>query len=278
MYIPLGGECKLANVVWIGYRWSVEDKERYYATQQLPVSFHEGDVYHHATVLLIRVFLAHEPTMDFTTTLLGSNLEEGRFPCLYYVDCCSYRMKHIVRSSLLIPSEYIDQGLLKKQYADLTSTGINSGPQGAQVSDDSLIAGEPAPDVVGLERCLLAPCAGFHVREGKDFDNAVVDFHNAHVNDNKPLTWYGGGDSSLTATPEYVVLARDLWQAIADEWIPGGTIRIPLGPRISHRRTLSTATTVFQLFRVFHGQSVGGDDENDDDDGSDNENQVDGGA
>ena len=138
-------------------------------------------------------------------------------------------MKQIVRSGLLIPSEFIDQSLLKKQYADLTSTVINSGPQSAQGSDDALIAGEPAPYVVDLERCLLAPCAGFQVREGKYFDNAVVDFHNAHVNDNKPLTWYEGGDSNLTATLEYTIFARDLWQAIADEWVPGGTIKIPPG-------------------------------------------------
>lgn len=229
VYIPLGVECKFANVVWIGYRWSVEDKERYYATQQLPVSFHQGDVYHHTTVLLIRVLLSHEPTMDFTTTVLGSNLEEGKFPCLYYMDCGSYRVKHIERSGLFIPSEYVDQDLLKKQHADLISKGIISGSQGAQGSDDALNAGERAPYIVNLERCLLAPCAGFHVREGKDFDNAVVDFHNAHVNDNKPLTWYEGGDSDLTATLEYTIFARDLWQAIAGEWIPGGIIKIPPG-------------------------------------------------
>ena len=66
-----------------------------------------------------------------------------------------------------------------------------------------------------------------HVREGKDFDDAIGKFVNAHVNTHKPLTWYDDGHSHLTATLEYVVLARELWQALADDWVPDGVIKIP---------------------------------------------------
>lgn len=227
VYVPLGVECKFANVVWVGHRWSIEDKEQYHATQQLPVCFHQGDVDPQTTVLLIRVLLAHEPTTGFTATVSGWDMVEGKFPCLYYVDCGSYRMKHVERSGLLFPSEYIDQDLLKKQCAESISNGVTSRLKGAQKSDTAVRAQVPATYVAKLERCLLAPCPGLHVREGQDFDDAIVAFYNAHVDCNKPLTWYGWDD--LTATLDYTIKARDLWQAIADEWIPGGTIKITFG-------------------------------------------------
>ena len=214
LYIPLGVQCKFANVIWVGHRWSMEDKERYHATQQLPVYFHQGDVDPHTNVLLIRVLLAHAPTMDFTTTVSGWDLDEGMFPCLYYVDCSGYHMKQVERSGLLFPSEYIDQDLLKKQCAESISNGITSRLKGKQKSGNDLRAQVPATYVAKLERCLRAPCSGFHVREGKDFDDAVVAFHDAHVDHNKPLTWYGWDGSDLTATLDYTIKARDLWQAI----------------------------------------------------------------
>jgi hypothetical protein len=232
VYIPLSVKCKFANVVWVGHRWTMEDKERYHATQQLPVCFHQGDIDSHTTVLLISVLLAHAPTTDFTTSVSGWDLVEEKFPCLYYVDCSGYRMKHVERSGLPIPSEYVDQDLLKKQCAESISNGITSRLKGAQKIDTALRAQVPATYVAKLERCLLAPCPGFHVREGKDFDDAVVAFYDAHVDCNKPLTWYGWDD--LTATLDYTVKARDLWQAIADEWIPGGIIKIPL--RVADQR------------------------------------------
>lgn len=193
----------------------MKDKERYCATHQLPVCFHQGDIDPNTTFLLIRVLLAHEPTTDFTTTVSGWDLIEGKFPCLYYVDCRSYRMKHVERSGLLFPSEYNDQDLLKKQFAESISNGVTSRLKGAQKSDTALRAKVSATYVAKLKRCLLAPCPGFHVREGKDFDEAIIASYNAHVDCNKPLTWYGWDD--LTATLNYTIKARDLWQAIADE-------------------------------------------------------------
>ena len=278
MYIPLGIECKFATVVWVGYRWSVEDKARYFATQQLPVSFHQGDVYHHTTVLLIRVLLAHQPTKDFTTKVSGLDLEEGRFPCLYYVDCGSYRTKHVERSGLLIPSEYIDQDLLKKQHADWISKRLTAGSDGTQKTNDAANPGEPAPYRVNLEGCLLAPCSGFHIREGKDFDDAIVGFHNAHINYYKPLTWFGDGGAELTVTLEYVILARELWQALADEWIPCGVIRIlkriakqPKADIVDNSDGVSATQSDFE-------QSVDEDDESYDDEVSDTEDEGDGSA
>lgn len=130
---------------------------------------------------------------------------------------------HVERSGLLFPSEYNDQDLLKKQCAESISNGVTSRLKDAQKGGDALKAQVPATYVAKLERCLLAPCSGFHDCEGKDFDDAIAAFYNAHVDCNKPLTWYGWDD--LTATLDYTIKARDLWQAIADEWIPGVSSR-----------------------------------------------------
>jgi hypothetical protein len=82
VYIPLGHQCKFANVVWMGYRWSVQEELRYFATQQLPVYFHQGDVDPDMPLLLIRVLSAHT-TDGFCTTISGRDLEDEGFPCLY---------------------------------------------------------------------------------------------------------------------------------------------------------------------------------------------------
>jgi hypothetical protein len=215
VYVPLGRQCKFATVVWMGHRWSEEEKAQYHATRQLPVCFHQGDVSPDTPVLLIRVLLAKATDMGFTTTVSGWDLEEGRFPCLYYVDGGTYRMRNIERSGLLFPSEYINRDMLNKQHA------ASVGKTDLSESDGSV-----AYDA-NLERCLLAPCVGFHVREGKDFDDAIVNFANAQSHDAKSLTWYRCEEGTLTATLQYGLSARELWQAIADEWIPGGVIRLP---------------------------------------------------
>jgi hypothetical protein len=82
--------------------------------------------------------------------------------------------------------------------------------------------------LVDLEPHLLAPCTLFQVLEGDDFDDAIRGFFRAHTKGEKPLTWYGCGKDELTAKDVYVVSARDVWQKIADEWIPAGTIKIPV--------------------------------------------------
>ena len=142
-------------------------------------------------------------------------------------DCGTYRMKHVQRSGLLFPSEYINRDMLKKQYAEVIGKRVTSGPGGARKIGDASRERESAAYVANLQRCLLALSSGFHVREGKDFDDAIGKFVNAHVNTHKPLTWYDDGHSHLTATLEYVVLARELWQALADDWVPNGVIKIP---------------------------------------------------
>jgi hypothetical protein len=228
VYIPLGIECKFATVVWMGYRWSVEDKTRYFTTQQLPVSFHRGDVERGTSILLIRVLLAHATSLDFAPTVSGWDLENERFPCLYYVDCGTYRTKHIQRSGLLFPPEFIDRKFLKKQHAELISKRVITGPGGVRKIGDAARAKEAASYVANLQHCLRGPISGFHVREGKEFDDAIVQFAADHVYCHKHLTWFGDGGSDLTATLEYVILARELWQALADDWIPGGIIKIPV--------------------------------------------------
>jgi hypothetical protein len=228
VYIPLGFQCKIANVVWVGYRWSEADQAQYVLTRQLPVSFHQGDIPRSHPTLLIRVLSAHETNADCTTTVSGWHLENERFPCLYYVDCGTYSTKHIRGPGLLFPSEFINRDLLKDQYTDLVGKRIISGPGGARKIGDASREREAASYVANLQHCLLAPCSGFHVHEGKDFDDAINQFVNAHVNDYKPVTWYEDGNTGLTATLEYVFLAHELWQALADDWIPGGVIRIPV--------------------------------------------------
>ena len=156
----------------------------------------------------LRVLLAHAPTMDFTTTVSGWDLDKGKLPCLCYVDCNGHRMKHVERSGVLFPSENFDQGLLKQQCAESISNVVTSRFKSAQKS--GAVWKVPANYVAKLERCLPAPCSGFHVREGKDFNDAVVAFYDARVGHHKPLTWYEWDGSDLTATLDYTIKSRDL--------------------------------------------------------------------
>jgi hypothetical protein len=224
VYIPLGNECDFANVVWMGYRWSAQEKFRYSATQQLPVCFHQGDIEPGMPVLLIRVILASTTADGFVTTISARDLEDGGFPCLYYIDSWGYRMKHVPRSGALIPSEFIDRELLEKRREELPhprrTTRVGSSK--------NIRTRERIDYLVDLEQHLLAPCTLFQVLEGDDFDDAIRGFFRAHTKGEKPLTWYGCGKDELTAKDVYVVSARDVRQKIADEWIPAGTIKIPV--------------------------------------------------
>jgi hypothetical protein len=224
VYIPLGNECDFANVVWMGYRWSVQEKVRYFATQQLPVCFHQGDVEPGTPLLLIRVIQASATADGFVTTISGQDLEDGGFPCLYYVDSWGYRMKHVPRSGALIPSEFIDRESLEKR-----REGLPDARRTTRVgSSDNIRTRERADYLVNVEQHLLAPCTLFQVREGDDFDDAIHGLFSAHTKDEKPLTWYGCEQEELTAKDNYIVSARDVWQKIADEWIPDGAIKIPV--------------------------------------------------
>lgn len=278
MYIPLGVDCKFANVVWMGYRWSEEDKLQYLVTRQLPVSFHQGDIPRRHLVLLIRVLLAHETKVNFTTTVSGWDLENERFPCLYYVDCGTYRMKHIQRSGLLFPSEFINRDLLKEQYTELVGKRVTSGPGGARKIGDASREREASAYIANLQHCLLAPCSGFYVREGQDFDDAIRNFFDAHVNPQKPLTWYEDGNSGLMATLEYGVFAHELWQALADEWIPRGVIRIPKRIAKQPKADIVDNSDGVSATQSDFEQSVDEDDESYDDEVSDTENEGDGSA
>lgn len=230
VYIPLSRESKIANVVWVGWRWSVQEKVRYFATQQLPVKFHQGDVWPHTPVMLIRAISVRTDknkwATDFPTRVNGWRLDPGPFPCLYYVDCGNYRMNHVERSGLLFPQEYIDYELLNKRYSNHLGQNVRSGREFFNKAGraGTSAAGHLAR-LTNLERILKAPYTGFMVREGEDFDDAINNFFYAHVNEEKPLTWYNY--AKLTATDNYVVTARDVWQALADEWIIGGTIKNP---------------------------------------------------
>ena len=266
VYIPLGIQCKIANVAWMGYRWSEMDQLRYVETRELPVSLHQGDLSRNHLILLIRVLLAHETNVDFHTTVCGWDLENERFHCLYYVDCGTYRTKHIRRSGLLFPSEFINRDLLKKQYMRLVDKRVTSGPGGARKIGDASRERETAAYVADLQHCLLAPCSGFHVREGKNFDDAIGKFFNAHVNNHKPLTWYEDDNSSLTATLKYVVFVREIWQALADDWIHGGVIRVPVSTTKQPRAKIVDNNGGVSATQSDHRQRVDRDEESDDDD------------
>lgn len=229
VYLPISREAKIANVVWMGYRWSRQDKLRYFATLQLPVRFHQDDVPPNLPILLIRAISvrtrkAHWVT-DFPTRVTGWRLDPGPFNCLYYVDCGNYRMNGVERSGLLFPSEYINHKELNGKYSRHLDKTVTSGRDFVRKYGDYKKSREYDAYLTNLERCLLAPWAGFHVREGKDFDDAIVDFANAHVDEEKPLTWYGCGN--LTAKEDYLVRARDFWQKLADEWVTDGIIKNP---------------------------------------------------
>jgi hypothetical protein len=224
VYIPLGLECGFANVVWMGYRWSVQEKARFFTTQQLPVCFHQGDIDPDMPLLLIRVISAR--TTDNSSMIVSArDLEDGVLPCLYYVDTGDYRKKPAERSGTLFPCEFIDRLLLQRRLRKMRRTEVTYGVgKGANASK----VRESADDSVKLEQYLLAPCTLFQVREGDDFDDAIRGFFKAHAKDEKPVAWYGCGKEELTAKDVYVVSARDVWQKIADEWIPAGTIKIPV--------------------------------------------------
>ncbi|KAM0724309.1 hypothetical protein Q7P37_000191 [Cladosporium fusiforme] len=240
VYLPLSRESRIANVVWMGYRWSVEDKVRYFATQELPVKFRLGDggISPGTPIILIRAISSRTRrahwVKDFPTRVCGWRLDPGPFPCLYYVDCGSYDMNDVERSGLLFPSEYIDHDKLNDGYSKwLKTQGISSGASSGRdfLRKYATIAThqqavEEVAYLTSLERCLRAPWTGFHVREGKDFDDAINRFFFAHVShDEKPITWYTGG--TITAKDYYNLTARELWQALADEWITNGIIKNP---------------------------------------------------
>jgi hypothetical protein len=222
VYIPLGLECGFANVVWMGYRWSVQEKVRFSTTQQLPVCFHQGDVDPDMPLLLIRVISART-TDNLCTIVSGRDLKDGGFPCLYYVDSGDYCKKPAERSGTLFPSEFIDRVLLEKRLRRKVGTEVTSE---SGEDDKASETRESVDDSVKLEQYLLAPCTLFQVREGDDFNDAIRGFFKAHAKDEKPVAWYGCGREELTAKDVYVVSARDVWQKIADEWIPAGTIKI----------------------------------------------------
>lgn len=230
VYLPLSCEARITNVVWMGYRWSVEDKVQYFATQKLPVRFHQGDVPPNCPIMLIRAISvrtckAHWVT-DFPTRVNGWRLDPGPFPCLYYVDCGSYAMRGVERSGLFFPSEYINHELLNKGYSEHLGRKVTSGREFVRKYGDYSNSNEYIAYLTNLERCLRAPKAGFHVREGKEFDDATVSFYNAHINKEKLLTWFSYG--KICAKENYLVLSRDLWQKLADEWVTDGIVKNPM--------------------------------------------------
>ncbi|KAM0724300.1 hypothetical protein Q7P37_000182 [Cladosporium fusiforme] len=227
LYLPLEGESNIANVIWMGYRWSIEDKLRYVATGDLPLKFRQGDVSPGTPILLIRAMSIRECRSRWASEIPTRvrNLDKGPFPCLFYVDCGGYAMRHVERSGLLFPSEFVDNDHLNQGYSGHLGQEVSSGQEFLQKYPrdkgySPLQAKENLAYLTNLERCLRAPWAGFQVRAGKDFDSSVVNFFLAQLKDEKPITWYTYG--KIVAKDCYVLCARDLWLETKKQVITNG--------------------------------------------------------
>jgi len=207
MYVPLGHDCKFASVVWMAYRWSMEDKMRYHTTQELPVSFHQGDVHPRHLVLPIRFLLVREGNIDSHPKVSGWDLEDEGLRCLFYADCDSYHSKHIEQKGLLIRSQDLIQGSLQKPHTGSIGERVSSETRAAQTNDGASM--EPGAPLVDLEHCLKVVPSEIYVHGTKDFNDLIVN-------------------SASNGYFDYFFSARDIWQKLADEWILSGAIEVPV--------------------------------------------------
>lgn len=114
-----------------------------------------------------------ESAADFPSHVHASDLDRPPLPCLHYVDCGTFAMRDVEQSGLLFPSEYVDHELLEQRHSDSFGNPTKSARH------EKAVASDRVAHLADLEEYLLAPWMGFHVREGKEFDDAVVNFADA---------------------------------------------------------------------------------------------------
>ncbi|KAK3708396.1 hypothetical protein LTR37_011492 [Vermiconidia calcicola] len=239
LFLPLSRQEKVANVVWFGHKWSVQDRAVYWSTGQLPKALHQGDIDPTTPMLLIRaihvVTMRGFSSLEFPANVAGrrlDRLEIGHLPCLYYVDCETWAMRGEERSGLLFPEEFIDYDYLHQQYSEFCGTRVTSAREFSAAVQEMGYNRSSAWYLIArhtdLRRCLTAPYTEFMIREGEELPNAIHDFANSHLGERKLVSWFECADLYADRL-SYLVQFKDLLQRLGDEHVSAVLRRLQSG-------------------------------------------------